>query len=135
RLVAVIPEQLSFSDAASLPIGSATAWEAIFRDQDRLPACVDRVLILGGAGGVGSLATQILKARTNAFVISTGSRAESQEWCRKMGADLVLDHSRDMPEQLAAAETPHIDLVLSTAKTTDNVGWIAKVLRPYGHLS
>jgi NADPH:quinone reductase len=48
----VIPEQLSFDDAASLPIGSAAAREAIFRDQDRLPAGVDRVLILGGAGGI-----------------------------------------------------------------------------------
>jgi NADPH:quinone reductase len=96
RVVAVIPEQLSFDDAASLPIGSATAWEAIFRDQDRLPAGVDRVLILGGAAGVGSLATQLLKARTNAFVISTGSRAESQEWCRKMGVVVYVGHHHDV---------------------------------------
>jgi len=64
RVVAAIPDQLSFADAASLPIGAATAWEAIFRDQDTLAAGVDRVLVLGGAGGVGSLATQLLKART-----------------------------------------------------------------------
>ncbi len=134
RVVAAIPDQLSFADAASLPIGAATAWEAILRDQDALAAGIDRVLVLGGAGGVGSLATQLLKARTGAFVIATGSRPESREWCRKMGADLVLDHSRDIVEQLASADIPCVDLVLSTAKTAEKMGWIAKVLRPFGHL-
>ena len=52
-----------------------------------------------------------------------------------MGADLVIDHSKDIEEQLAAAQIQHIDMVLSTAKTADNLGWIAKVLRPFGHLS
>ena len=135
RIVAAIPDQLSFADAASLPIGAATAWEAVFRDQGKLPVGVGRVLVLGGAGSVGSLATQLLKARTGAFVIATGSRPESKEWCRKMGADLVLDHSRDIVEQLGSAGIPHIDLVLSTAKTAEKVEWIAKVLRPFGHLS
>jgi NADPH:quinone reductase len=134
RILAGIPKQLSFADAASLPIGNLTAWEAIFRDQDALPAGVERVLVLGGAGGVGSLATQLLKARTKAFVIATGSRPESREWCRKMGADLVLDHAGDIIEQLASAGIPHLDMVLSTAKTADQIGWIAKVLRPFGHL-
>ena len=117
-----------------LPIGGLTAWEAIFRDQDALPAGVERVLVLGGAGGVGSLAIQLLKARTKVFVIATGSRPESREWCRKMGADLVLDHAGDIVEQLASADIPHLDMVLSTANTADQIGWIAKVLRPFGHL-
>ena len=134
RILAGIPKQLSFADGASLPIGGLTAWEAIFRDQDALPAGVERVLVLGGAGGVGSLATQLLKARTKAFVIGTGSRPESREWCRKMGADLVLDHAGDIIEQLASADIPHLDMVLSTAKTTGQIGWIAEVLRPFGHL-
>jgi NADPH:quinone reductase len=135
RILAVVPDQLSFVDAASLPIGSLTAWEAIFRGQDELPAGVDRVLILGGAGGVGSMATQILKVRTEAFVIGTGSRPESKAWSEKMGADLVLDHSGDIVEQLASAGIPSVDLVLSTAKTAEQIGWIARVLRPFGHLS
>jgi NADPH2:quinone reductase len=135
RILAALPNELSFVDAASLPIGSLTAWEAIFRDQDELPAGVDRVLILGGAGGVGSMATQILKARTEALVIGSGSRPESKAWSEKMRADLVLDHSGDIVEQLASAGIPSLDLVLSTAKTADQIGWIAKVLRPFGHLS
>ncbi|MDB5977298.1 MAG: hypothetical protein JWR07_4058 [Nevskia sp.] len=107
----------------------------MFRDQGALPSGVERVLIVGGAGAVGSLATQLLKAKTNAFVISTGSRTESKSWCTKMGADLVLDHSGDIPAQLAAANVTNVDMVLSTANTVDNLSWIAQVLRPFGHLS
>jgi NADPH:quinone reductase len=134
RIVAKCPNELSFSDAASLPVGAITAWEAMFRDQDTLPAAVERVLIIGGAGAVGSLATQLLKARTKASVVSTASRSDSQDWCRKMGSDLVIDHTKDIEKQLASAGIQHIDMVLSTANTADNLGWIAKVLRPFGHV-
>jgi zinc-binding alcohol dehydrogenase family protein len=135
RVLAKIPESLSFADAASLPIGTLTGWEAMFRDQPALPPGVGRVLIVGGAGGVGSLATQLLKARTPAFVVSTASRAQSQDWCRTMGADLVVDHTADVPEQLERAGIRSVDMVLSTAGTTKNLPWIGKVLRPFGHLS
>ena len=135
RILAGVPDQLSFTDAASLPIGALTSWESIFRDQHTLPAGVERVLILGSAGGVGSLATQLLKAKTDAFVIGTASRPESKAWSKKMGADLVLDHRGDIIKQLASADIPHLDMVLSTSKTADNIGWIAKALRPFGHLS
>jgi NADPH:quinone reductase-like Zn-dependent oxidoreductase len=97
RVVARIPESLMFVDAASLPIGALTAWEAMFREQNDLPIGVERVLIVGGAGGVGSIATQLLKAETSALVISTASRPESREWCHEMGADLVIDHRQGHP--------------------------------------
>jgi zinc-binding alcohol dehydrogenase family protein len=135
RILAKIPENLSFADAASLPIGAITAWEAMFRDQDALPAQVDCVLIVGGAGAVGSLATQILKAKTNAYVVSTASRSESSDWCRQMGANLVIDHTKDIEGQLASAGIQYVDMVLSMAKTAEHLGWITKVLRPFGHLS
>ena len=135
RIVARIPESLKFVDAASLPIGALTAWEAMFREQNDLPVGVERVLIVGGAGGVGSIATQLLKAETSALVISTASRPESREWCHEMGADLVIDHSKDIQEQLSAEHIEQVDMILSTAKTADNLPWIAKLLRPFGHLS
>lgn len=135
RVVAKIPAQLSFVDAASLPIGTLTGWEALFRDQWALPPGVHHVLVVGGAGGVGSLATQLLKARTSAFVISTASRPESQDWCRAMGADLVIDHTADVREQLGQAGVQQVDMVLSTAGTSDNLSWIGAWLRPFGHLS
>jgi NADPH2:quinone reductase len=102
RVVARIPDQLSSSDAASLPIGGLTAWEALFRDHDDLAAGIDRVLI---AGGVGTLATQSLKSRTSALVASTASRPESREWCTRMGADVVVDHTGNVPGQLRDAAT------------------------------
>ena len=135
RILAKIPGELSFVDAASLPIGALTAWEAVFRDHDELSPGVDVVLIVGGAGAVGSIATQLLKAKTKTFVVSTASRLPSSEWCREMGADLVIDHTRDIEKQLASAQIPQVDMVLSTANTAGNLPWISKVLRPFGHLS
>jgi NADPH2:quinone reductase len=135
RIVARIPENLTFVDAASLPIGALTAFEAMFREQGDLPIGVERVLIVGGAGGVGSIATQMLKAETSALVISTASRPESREWCHEMGADLVIDHSKDIQEQLSAEQIEQVDMILSTARTADNLPWIVKLLRPFGHLS
>lgn len=135
RVVARIPDRLAFADAASLPIGSLTAWEAVFRDRNALPPGVDRVLVVGGAGGVGSMAIQLLKARTNAFVIATASRPESNEWCAAMGADLVVNHRQDVTAQLEAAGIEQVDMVFSTAETAGNLNWIVKLLRPFGHLS
>lgn len=135
RAVARIPDGLAFVDAASLPIGGLTAWEAVFRDRGSLPSGVDRVLVVGGAGGVGSMAIQLLKARTDAFVIATASRPDSKEWCELIGADLVVDHSQDVSAQLDAAGIDHVDMVFSTAGTAEKLGWIAKLLRPFGHLS
>ena len=135
RVVAAIPDQLPFADAASLPIGSLTAWEAMFGDQPVLPNGVDTVLIVGGAGGVGSMATQLLKARTSAFVIGTASRPASRQWCQAMGADLVIDHTADITEQLRQTGIEQVDMALSTAGTVANLPWIGAVLRPFGHLS
>lgn len=107
----------------------------MFRDRDTLPSGVDRVLVVGGAGGVGSMAIQLLKAKTDAFVIATASRPESKEWCEMMGADMVTDHSQDVTAQLGATGIDYVDMVFSTAGTAENLSWIAKLLRPFGHLS
>jgi len=135
RILATMPDQLSFVEAASLPVGALTASEALFRDQDALPAGVERVLVIGGAGAVGSLATQLLRATTSASVITTASRQASRQWSAQMGAELVLDHTGDIPAQLAEAGVPHVDMVLSTAASARHLSWIPKVLRPFGHLS
>ena len=135
RVVSRILDDVSFVDAASLPIGSLTSWEAIFREQDQLPADVNTVLIVGGAGAVGSMATQLLKARTSTTVIATASQPQSQEWCASLGADLVVDHAQDVVEQLAAAGVREVDMVLSTAASAQNLAWIGQLLRPYGHVA
>ncbi|WP_326950782.1 zinc-binding alcohol dehydrogenase family protein [Amycolatopsis sp. NBC_01307] len=135
RVVARIPDGLAFTDAASLPVGVLTAGESLFRDQDALPGGVGRVLVIGGAGGVGSMATQLLKATTSAFVIGTASRPESRTWATAMGADLVVDHRGDLAGQLRAAGIDHVDLVFSTSGTSGHLEAIVEVLRPFGHLA
>ncbi|MEI9942237.1 MAG: zinc-binding dehydrogenase [Pseudomonadota bacterium] len=135
RVVAKIPDALSFAAAASLPIGAITAWEAMFRDADTLPVDINRVLVIGGAGAVGTLAVQLLKAKTDALVIATASRPESRAWCENMGADLVVDHAADVVAQLKTAGVPSVDMVLSTANSPANLPWIAGLLRPFGHIA
>src|SRR5260370_5131416 len=116
-------------------MGAITVGEAIFRDADALPVNVNRVLVIGGSGGVGWLALQPLKAKTHAFVIATASRPESRAWCVDMGADLVGDAGGRGEGQLGTAGIPAVDLVLSTANSHGTLPWIANLLRPFGHLS
>ena len=77
RIISKMPAKISFPEAASLPIGALTAWEALFRDQDVLPIGIEHVLVIGGAGGVGSIATQLLKATTEVRVIATANTQEN----------------------------------------------------------
>lgn len=134
RVTAKIPDDLAFSDAASLPIAGLTAWEALFRDQNGLVSGIEHALIVGGAGGVGSMASQLLSSRTSVRVASTASRPESREWCLRMGADVVVDHRGDVPRQLRDLNIDQVDLVISTSATADSIGWIMELIRPFGHL-
>jgi zinc-binding alcohol dehydrogenase family protein len=135
RVIAHAPKTLSFIDSATLPIGALTAWECLFRDGDHLPPKVRKVLVIGGAGGVGSMAIQLLKAMTDAQVIATASRPESKQWCQQMGADMVLDHSHELRPQLDQADMAHVDFILSTHATQKNLAALAQLVRPYGHIA
>lgn len=105
RIAGHKPSSLSFPDAAALPLTTITAWECLF---DRLGVPVgkapneDAILIIGAAGGVGSMAVQLARRLTNLFVVGTASRAESQAWVRTLGAHAVIDHSAPFAPQLAA---------------------------------
>ena len=104
RLAGRKPTTLDFAEAAALPLTAITAWELLF---DRMPFSIDAegnqrsLLIIGGAGGVGSIATQL--ARHAGFtVIATASRAETIAWCKSMGAHHVIDHRQPLAPQLQA---------------------------------
>lgn len=133
RIVAKKPSNLSFSQAAALPLTSITAYEAFF------PRAIDdrqknnKVLILGGAGGVGSIATQILKTMTNSTVIVTASRPETVTWCEKMGADLILDYSKDLKQQLEQNNIKNVDVIFGTTHSAQYLPIIPDLLRPFGH--
>jgi zinc-binding alcohol dehydrogenase family protein len=99
RIVGHRPAKLTPAQAAAVPLVALTAWEALF---DRLgfsttvPPRLKSLLIVGGAGGTGSMAIQMARLVPDLRIIATASRRESQAWCRKLGADHVIDHFKDM---------------------------------------
>jgi NADPH2:quinone reductase len=135
RVVAHKPVNLSFSEAAALPMSFQTAWGALLRNDNQLPAGVNTVLILGGAGGIGSVAIQLLKAHTGARVIATASRPESKRWVENMGADVVLDHGQDLAAQLTQHGLEKVDMVLTTRSSASHLAVMPQLLKAYGYLA
>ena len=133
RIIAHKPKTMSFAQAAALPLTSLTAWEALLERGFQYTAQT-KVLIIGGAGGVGSAAIQILKAKTPAQVIATAARPESAEWCRKMGADSVVNHSLPLLEELQKIDVKSVDIVFATTHSSTYQRMIPDILRPFGHL-
>jgi len=135
RTVALFPDFAPFTHVAAAPLTTLTAWQSIFRNHNRLPDNVKTVLIIGAAGGVGSMAIQLLKARTAVKVIATASRPESADWCEQMGADLVIDHKKDVSAQLTEAGIKKVDLIFSVNGLKESIAWIKDVIKPYGYLA
>ena len=132
RVVARMPVGWTFAEAAALPLTGLTALEA-FEDHLRLTADSEgTMLVVGGAGGVGSIATQLAKATTLLRVIATASREASAEWARAMGADHVVDH-RELAAAVAAVAPQGVTSVLST-RTEGNIEAYAQVCAPFGHV-
>jgi zinc-binding alcohol dehydrogenase family protein len=145
RLVGHKPKSLSDAEAAALPLTAITAWELLFDrlqldQQSPTQATPQRykqqvLLISGAAGGVGSIMVQLAKLRTNAIVIGTASRQESQDWVKALGADYVINHQLPLAEELARigiAEVSHIASLVDTAAYYDQ--FIA-ALAPQGKLA
>jgi zinc-binding alcohol dehydrogenase family protein len=91
------------------------------------------ILIIGGAGGVGSIAIQIAKI-ADLRVIATASRPESQAWCRKIGADEVIDHTKSIPDQLQHLNCSMVDYILNTSNTEQYWAAMSKVIKPLGRV-
>jgi zinc-binding alcohol dehydrogenase family protein len=101
RIVGHKPRSLSFAEAAAMPLTSLTAWEMLF-DRFRIPrdqTVGGTLLIVGGAGGVGSMAIQLAAQLTDLTVVATASRPETADWCRSLGANHVINHHHDMAAQ------------------------------------
>ncbi len=134
RIVGIKPKKLNYAEAAALPLTSITAWEGLF---DRLSLKADDsnvLLVMGGAGGVGSMVIQLAKALTNLTVVATASREKSKEWCYKMGADYVINHHHPIKQQLDDLKISDPDFVFSTTKTEENFNEISEVIAPEGKL-
>ena len=104
RIVGKKPTSLDWAEAAALPLTTLTAWEAMFDRLDvakPVPGAAAAILIIGGAGGVGSIAIQIARQRTDLTVIATASRPDTQAWVKGLGAHHVIDHSRPLAAQIS----------------------------------
>jgi zinc-binding alcohol dehydrogenase family protein len=138
RIVGRAPASLSPLEAAALPLTAITAWEALFDRLDvRRPVAgaAPAVLIVGGAGGVGSIAIQIAKRVAGLAVIATASRPESQAHARAMGADHVVDHAAALAPQIAALGIGAPSFVLSTTRTDQHFDDLVELLAPQGRLA
>jgi zinc-binding alcohol dehydrogenase family protein len=137
RIVGRKPATLSFAEAAALPLTTLTAWEGLF---ERMAISSDgahagrTVLIIGGAGGVGSIAIQLAKRLARLTVIATASRPESEKWARELGADHVVDHSRPLAPQLAALGTPEVDFVFCLSGIEPYVAAFPAIVAPQGKI-
>ncbi|WP_341988819.1 zinc-binding alcohol dehydrogenase family protein [Azorhizobium sp. AG788] len=138
RIVGRKPATLSFTEAAALPLTAITAWELLF-DRLQVPYGVKRqggtLLIINGAGGVGSILTQIARRLTGLTVIATASRPETVAWCLKMGAHHVIDHRKPLNEELVAIGMPQVDYVASLTATAAHLPAILAAIAPQGHLA
>lgn len=138
RIVAHKPASLDFADAAALPLTAITAWETLF---DRLavarpvPGATPALLIVGGAGGVGSIAIQIARAATDLTVIATASRPETADWCRALGTHHVVDHGKPLDREIAALGLGAPTFVFSTTNTDQHVSAIATLIAPQGRFA
>ena len=137
RLVGHKPVRLSFAEAAALPLTGLTAWELMFEriGVRRRPAQDARtLLVVGGAGGVGSIAIQLARRLTDLKVIATASRDETRNWCLEMGAHHVVDHSRPLTPQLQALGLSSVEIVLGLNASASHIPEIAELMAPLGHV-
>jgi zinc-binding alcohol dehydrogenase family protein len=137
RIVGRKPGNISFAEAAALPLTTLTASELLFdRIGVAMGAEADRrsLLVIGGAGGVGSIAIQIARRLTGLTVIATASRTHTRDWCLAMGAHHVIDHSQPMQPQLAAAGFADVDIVLSLTASDRHLPEIAAIIAPQGRV-
>ncbi|WP_426687886.1 zinc-binding alcohol dehydrogenase family protein [Rhodanobacter ginsengiterrae] len=136
RLVGHAPRSLALADAAALPLTVLTAWELLFQ---RMPFDSEHggegksLLIIGGAGGVGSIAIQLAR-RAGFAVIASASRAETADWCRTLGAQHVINHREALAPQLQALGFEQVDAVLNLADTDRYWDAIGQLLAPQGHV-
>jgi alcohol dehydrogenase len=137
RLVGRKPRNLRFAEAAALPLTTLTAWEGLFerlgisRTGDHAG---QTLLVIGGAGGVGSIAIQLARTLGRLRVIATASRPQSEKWVRELGAAEVIDHTKDLAAQLAALGQPEVSAILCCSSTDAYFPVFASIIAPHGKI-
>ncbi|MFV2057680.1 MAG: zinc-binding alcohol dehydrogenase family protein [Thiohalomonadales bacterium] len=132
RIVSKKPESLTFDRAAALPLTSITAWEILF---DRLKVhnnSSGTLLVIGAAGGVGSMIIQLAKQLTKLKVIASASRPETISWVKSLGADFVINHNNSLSEELKSLGVGLVEYVAGLNHTENHLDEIVKVIAPQG---
>lgn len=135
RIVGHKPRGLSDAQAAALPLTAITAWEMLFDRLDvtkLVPGAANAIVIVGGAGGVGSISIQLIRALTGVTVIATASRPETREWVKALGAHHVIDHSMPLAAQVKALGLGAPAFVFSTTQTDRHLAEIVELIAPQG---
>jgi zinc-binding alcohol dehydrogenase family protein len=138
RVVGHKPKTLSFSEAAALPLTSIAAWELLF-ERLAIPygvkTCTGALLIINGAGGVGSILTQLARRLTGLTVIATASRPETRAWCCTMGAHHVINHRRPLDQGLKDIGITQVEYVAGLTATDRHLPAIMEIIAPHGRLA
>lgn len=133
RIVGHMPITLSYAEAAALPLTSITAWELLF---DRLNVPRDNpapsLLVIGAAGGVGSVLVQLARQLTKLTIVATASKPESKAWLTSIGAHHVINHHQPMAKQLAEIAVSEVDYVISLNNTDAYFTQIVDIIKPQG---
>jgi zinc-binding alcohol dehydrogenase family protein len=138
RIVGHMPKSLSFAHAAALPLTAITAWELLFERLQIAEGATDigqSLMIVGAAGGVGSILTQLARQLTGLKVIGTASRPETEAWVRELGAHQVLDHSKPLNEELTRVGLAPVTHVASLTQTDQHLEQLVEALAPQGRLA
>jgi zinc-binding alcohol dehydrogenase family protein len=134
RLVGRAPENLSYLEAAAVPLTAITAWELLFEHLHLDNSAEANLLVIGAAGGVGSMLIQLAKHMTCARVIASASRSETQQWVKALGADDVIDHSKDLKSQLKALGIENVSHVASLNGTEAVFNQLCDVTQAFGKI-
>jgi zinc-binding alcohol dehydrogenase family protein len=135
RIVGHMPATLDFAQAAALPLTTITAWELLFDRLGVLPGKKPNpksLLVIGAAGGVGSILVQLARRLTGLTVIGTASRPETKAWVKDLGAHHVIDHAQPLTVELERIGIPQVDIIVSLNRTADHLPQILEALAPQG---
>ncbi|WP_339412651.1 zinc-binding alcohol dehydrogenase family protein [Pseudomonas sp. EA_35y_Pfl2_R5] len=138
RIVGLMPKSLPFAEAAALPLTATTAWELLFERLQVTQGNADlgqSLLIVGAAGGVGSVLVQLARQLTGLTVIGTASRPETQAWVRQLGAHHVIDHRQPLSEELQRIGINQVTHVASLTQTDQHFAQLVEALAPQGRLA
>ncbi len=138
RIAAHVPVNLPAEDVAALPLTALTAWETLFdrlKVEQPVAGAANAILVVGGAGGVGSMTIQLARALTGLTVIATASRSETVAWVKKLGAHHVIDHSQPLAPQIEALGIGAPAFVFSTTHTDHYLSGIVELIAPQGRIA